>query len=403
MSLCWKEYVCPTDGWLAAAHSDLRGLVLDCMTTLGLSTCAALCYAPKTARLALKYHGLALSRLHVALASHAGDDRTLLAIMILTHVHTAIHDDRQALPGWTAHIDGCVEILHIRGYSRLRAEEDQQLFFQAALNVVSYCFRSAKKVPTRLQGLTISLRENIRPTSPCLILWHLLAARTLVANQYSDHFHGKVVDQPAAIEQAMNAERELSRLLKHAIWHRTPSEHGSSIEEYLMMAGRAAVLFARLLLHLLVQATGAESANIKILDQLESSRRTCLALRQELFATISCQAELVKDEVRRTSSGYMLLLAQIGVTNAAFARADETMVRNLAGAAFNVVDKPQLPQHRLSRGYNIIWALFLIGGLEEPHSIQRQRAVSLLQDIGKTLAIDQAMELARRLEVDSNS
>lgn len=411
LAFCRAGYVCPSETWLASGDNESSALILDCMRALGLVTCATIRYAPEIVCLALKSYDSALSRLNAALTSpqFASNDQTLLAVMIVTNIETIISDKQRSFLGWTAHVSGCIKLLRLRGKSALRTEEGQHLFFQACLNIISHCFQSASRVPPSLMNLIALQEQHIPLNSHSRTIWHILTARALLANLHSDFLHKQTTDACTAVGKALSMDQLLLHLSDDTLQLRSHQLDAPTweafIEHYLVTVGHAALLFIRLMLHLMILALAKDSTSVQaeFSDQTSCSRGVICGLRMEILSVVVHQAELVEQEVQYHSTGppscYMLLLAQIGVTNAAFAQADETVVRTLAAADFNVLKAPQAPVLRLSRGYNIIWALFLVGGLGTINSLERRRASDLLRHLGKSFDIIQAFTLADRLDI----
>lgn len=405
-------------GIIARSISDDQNLLPECLKALGLATCAVAESSTSLSIDAKRYYLSALAKTNTALAtfSRATTDSTLLSVMILSNIETIFGSNSQSFEAWSAHISGSTALLNLRGEAQLKTISGRLLFMQASTNIVSNCIRNVAPVPTHLHTLTEAAEPFLSTASHDAVVWAIHRARLTLADLCSavvPAMEAAVADETA--EKALDLDNYLTEMFRKG--PPNPSISKSDEEPFpdlnhplivrIFWASQCwmSMLVVRLILHLLISAV---SRTVNQQPRLQSSYTQSDNLQQSILELVAYQINLAKSELDldATAAGpattSRLVSAQAGVSNAVSAMADHLLVESLSGSP--VLSVPEdVPILRLSRGYNVISPLLLVGQIASPSSINRNGACRLLRLAGETMGILQADVLAGRLEVMCDS
>ena len=119
-------------------------------------------------RLARSHYSQALARINEALSNPklAVLDATLLSVLLLSAFEALAFQGRGSPNGWTAHVQGSVTLLELRGEKQLKTELGQKLFIQASQNIRTSCGQLHIPVPPefcRLQRHAATVFDSKAP------------------------------------------------------------------------------------------------------------------------------------------------------------------------------------------------------------------------------------------------
>ena len=417
LSFCWRYYGCSQDAIETSCTTDSQALLPDCIKALGLATCATIESSRDLSIKAKRYYLSALAKTNTALASpsRARSDSTLLSVMILSNIETIMGSNPQSFEAWTAHISGSTALLKVRGDAQLRTAAGRLLFMQASTNVVSECMRMTTRVPIYLHTLTDTAASYMSIESPDYVIWAIHRARLVLADLCSDVVAKRPRESDAVVLEAIRLGEYLVEVFRHGPPNPSSLKVSGNDEadglpnvQYCLLVRNFQVsqcwismLVVRMILHLLISTLIRSASDTTSMDaQIQSSKPTLDALQCDILDTVAYQVRLAKGELGLTGTNstlYRLFSAQAGVSNAVSAMADHLLVESLCRS--KLLTLPQEPPvFRLSRGYNVISPLLLVGQVAGPGSPLRRSACRLLRSAGESMAIQQAFILADQLE-----
>ncbi|KAK1980413.1 hypothetical protein LZ30DRAFT_723428 [Colletotrichum cereale] len=122
----------------------------------------------KTARAS---YARALVQTNSCLASpkDAVRDQTLAAVLVLGLFEAIAFSDEQSPASWTAHTNGAVQLLRLRGSRQFESKVGSQMFTQTMINIRTSCIQRAVAVPEEFVKLHIESVPFLRGEDPAIL------------------------------------------------------------------------------------------------------------------------------------------------------------------------------------------------------------------------------------------
>ena len=93
-------------------------------------------------------------------------DQTLASILLLGLFETTVFAGRASPEEWTAHMNGALQLLLLRGKQQFDSDVAADLFAHAANNIRASCVQRGVEVPADLQALTLQARPFLQYKNP---------------------------------------------------------------------------------------------------------------------------------------------------------------------------------------------------------------------------------------------
>ncbi|KAK6845960.1 hypothetical protein PG987_001148 [Apiospora arundinis] len=132
--------------------------------------------SPELNLLARAHYAKALTRTNWDLSSPevAVLDSTMLQVMLLSFFEALVFEGRNVPWDWTTHLDGIVQLIHLRGMSQLDTDFGRALFLHACGNIKTSCAQRSLRLPSHLAVLEQRLASVMDPRDIHLRLGHVL-------------------------------------------------------------------------------------------------------------------------------------------------------------------------------------------------------------------------------------
>ncbi|KAK4202942.1 hypothetical protein QBC40DRAFT_319686 [Triangularia verruculosa] len=203
--------------WLAHAYrqNDRRFAPLRAaIEAAGLAGLSNLGPSPQLSIQSKRQYRDALTAVKDALSnpSHAADDATLMAVILLGLYEMINFDTWDRYHNWTTHIQGATALLDLRGREQFTRERGGQLYVQIRPQILLACMKQRSTVPPALVKATYNFqssgireqlhqRETRNPASICEISFRVVNLRAAVKNG--------TLSQKEILERALDIEADL--------------------------------------------------------------------------------------------------------------------------------------------------------------------------------------------------
>jgi hypothetical protein len=126
--------------------------LLASMYAVGLASFSNHIHSPALTARARKGYMTALNLTNAALRSptDAKKDSTLFAIMILGIYEIVAGTNAQSVLAWTSHVNGAAALVDYRGIEQFNSEAGQRLFYQVISNLMISCLQRTTRMPQRI-------------------------------------------------------------------------------------------------------------------------------------------------------------------------------------------------------------------------------------------------------------
>jgi hypothetical protein len=412
----------------ASAPPRLDSAVVTCMKAFGSAIYAILQQSAGARAATDRFYHDAIVRVNqaIALPQCARDNRTLLAIMILSSFGTA----KGALTGvsedLTVHISGCVALLKARGIAQMQSVEGLMLFVQACVNITSHCLLTRARVPKVIFTLTELGAPFVDYKSNLGVAWTVHRTRLIMTNIYQDIMESRTTDPKATIQYLICLDSGLNKLITSNVFDgvsllpfppELPSAGISStmspsaIQQFQEINGYNTMRVYRIILHLMVLKLvhGSTATSVSSIRDMELHVRSSTnEIQQQQTAILddwSRQLACVAPSSHNNTFTAPSILPQVlkpppGISHTNAAAAAVVMAQSLTGCRVIALDDLEPAILRLSYGYVMIWPLVLTSVTSRTNSANRRRANGSLRLVGTSLALHQATILADVLERD---
>lgn len=429
--LCDRAYEFPPGLIAGLPGEPADSAIPDCVKALGHATYVNAVQEAGPEFLiaeAHRHYRSALQKTNSALASPktAYWDSTLMAVMMLSNIETMLNPGLDSLNAWTTHVRGCAGLLELRGIDQLQTQAGRLLFTQACVNVLLDSMRVATRVPNHLHILSEAARYYIGRDSIEYTPWLILHHRLKLADIYADFMSGSMSEPEAAVGDIHARDQALIEALQHPGLEidlsssqlcdnsKDSASRGAAevFQAFIASQNTVIVLAMRMISHVLILAIlrdqlghmpsrRADGTSAQVMQ----STQIVEELQDEVLAMMPGHISLVQEYNRLSGSDAAtsrLLSSQPGVSSVACMWAEQLLIGSLCPASFLDLSQLKNAKCRLSRGYNVIWPLLLVGQIAGSASPQRQGACHQLRSVGKSLDIIQARFIADVLDTGSS-
>jgi hypothetical protein len=344
--------------------------LLASMSAVGLASFSNTMHAPELMTRAKRDYVNALRLTNLALRSstEVKKDSTLFSVMILSIFETVTGSSERSLSAWTEHINGAAALVKLRGPEQLKTQAGVRMFLQVTSNLMLSCVQRTIAMPEHI----IQLRKEAEHLMDIKNPWWKLSAVIIDFTIFRAAVRDcKIVGPRAVIEAALDIDRRFLALFANVSndW-KYEIVYTDDFPE-LIWNGNYHVYKEYWMVH------------------IWNGMRTCRILLQEA----------IRDQV---------LAASCAITPIFTEEESNTLNDNTISAMLKMRDDilASVPQHTPetlkrrpsfldgSRGYFVLWPLYLVASMDLTTQPIRKWAISRLRSIGESVGLRQAIVLA---------
>jgi hypothetical protein len=360
------------DSLCPQGHADAH--LLASMSAVGLATFSNSMHAPELMVRARRDYVTALQLTNLALRSptEVKKDSTLFSVMILSIFETVTGSSERSLSAWTEHINGAAALVKLRGREQFRTPAGMRMFLQVTSNLMLSCVQRAIAMPEHIIQLRKEARHFMDIENPSWKLSAVIIDFTIFRAAVRDC---KITGPRAVIEAALDIDRRfvavfdnLSDDWKYEIIY--SDDYPESIWN-----GNYHVYKEYWVAH------------------IWNGMRTCRILLQEV----------IRDQVLSGSSAMAIIFTE-EESKTLNDNAVSTMLKMRADILASVPQyTPEMLKRRPSfldgsRGYFVLWPLYLVAAMDMTTQPIRKWAIARLRSIGESVGLRQAIVLADSLD-----
>ena len=351
--------------------------LLACISAVGLASLSHQIKSPALMVKARKDYVNALQLTNTALRSpeDAKKDSTLFSVLILSVFEMVTGSNERSLGAWTEHVNGSAALVKLRGPDQFKTSAGQRMFPQVVSNLMLSCVQRTVPMPDHIIQLRKVVAKYADVESPGWKLSQVIIDFTFFRAAVREV---TLVGPKAIIEAALEIDRRFTEVFTDI-----PDEWKYST----VYTDESPDLIWNGHYHVYTDYWMA---------QLWNGMRTCRILLHET----------IRDQLLTASFAMTPIFSEAEMT-AQKERCVEIMLQLQADILASVpqhtlaaLNQNQRPSTLLegSRGYFVLWPLYMVGVMDLSTEPIRRWAISRLRSIGDTIGIRQAIVLADFLD-----
>ena len=393
----FAEYVVDQAGYING--SSVRNIDTSLLTTMKAVGLAGLACNQRASGLLIeskKLYVSAMHRINKALKNpiEATKDSTLLAILLLSIFETVAGCGQRSIATWSQHINGAVALLRLRGPEQLKTQLGLRLFYQITTNLMTNSMHHDIPLPDHIFELRA---EAAKYANREHVIWRFVEIMMNFTDFRYRVKHAAISDPQVILTTALELDRRLvaNFSIQEPLWKYEVvytdfdsdvvfAGHYHVYQDFMAAQVWNGMRTIRIMLHRIIQGalqkdaidTLPQLSHNERMQQSEISMRVLYQMQSDILASVPQHV------------GYCPVSAkpgpwsQFGSLRHDLAAPDHTTY--------------SLPMIRLSGGYALLWPLHLVGVLNISAGV-RERVISNLQMLGRTMGVQQALILAERL------
>ena len=385
----FTHYVTP---WSATDY-HIAGNLLHSIRAVGLAGILSSVNAPPLKTHAEQEYLEAIRLTNSALSCpvEAKKDSTLLGIIVLSIYEAITGRGEKSIAAWENHLRGAAALLKMRGMSQMHTADGRRLFLQITTTLVTSCIKNSIPLPEHIHDLRIEAEQYADPMSPT---WRLHGALIDFADFRAKVSRSLFSDPSEIIAKALEQEQNLISVFSNVSSAWNYSTVYTDADPDIVFAGCYhvypsfmaaqswnAIRSIRMLLHsIIIDAAGLLSPEYNA----EASRRILLELQSDMLSSVPQHIGYISKQ--RPSQPHRNLWSNFESVN------HDPFSKSGPG------DKMTLPDVRLYGGYNLLWNIWSTGTSRITTLDVRKWIVGILQRIGTTMDVQQALVLAELLQ-----
>ncbi|KAF4627517.1 hypothetical protein G7Y89_g10632 [Cudoniella acicularis] len=349
--------------------------LLASISAVGLATLSSAFHVPGMAVQARRDYVTALRLTNAALKSPANvkKDSTLFTVLILSIFETMTGSDAKSLTAWTKHVDGASALIQLRGVEQFRSTAGQRMFLQIMSSVILSCVQRSIYMPVEFLELRKHAAKHMDAFKPAWklsgIIIDFTSLRAAVRNL-------QIVGPRNIVDAALDLDRRFIEVAAEFLPEYGYETVYTDENPDLVWKG----FYHQYQNHWTAQIWNA-MRTCRIL--LHEAIRDQQLIGSNALVPIFTEAEIA---TQTESSNAIMLQLQADI---------------LASVPQHISDGSGLPNRSFlegSRGYFILWPLYLVCAMDLVTEEIRQWAIARLRSLAAMAGIGQANVLADHLE-----
>lgn len=399
----------PSTGFIDQMHThpdyDFSDNLLSSIKAVGLAGVFNVTKAPGLLVEASKQYVTAVRHLNAALQSpvEVKKDTTLMAVMVLGIFETLVGRSENSLVAWAAHLNGAAALMKIRGPEQMKTVAGRRLFAQITGMLATSCLQQETELPEHIFELRLELDKYVDIKN---IIWESHHVLIRFTNLYSAVKRDKLTDLREILSQSLDLDKKLVQVFSVAAEDWTFSTIYTDNDPELIYNGRFHVYQHALSAQVW---NGMRAMRIMLNEMIRNVLLTGFSLKPPLFVlkVHTEQLQTSTDVLYQISSDIISSVPQyLGYNfkgnlvspDSSFMSPEPVLLRNPGRDMLADLKTSSVPLFRTA-GYQLPWALFLVGVTDVVTEPILRWVIKMLKQITRVLGIQQATVLAERLEL----
>jgi hypothetical protein len=395
---------------------DMDDNLLASMKSVGLAGYSHVAHAPQLMNDARQEYTKALRLTNLALRSprDAKKDSTLLAIMILGIFETVTGCNQRSLNAWAEHINGAAALVKLRGLQQLRTPAGRRMFIQVTSSLLISCIQRRLALPAHIIELRAEAAKYINATETA---WRVQESMIAFADFRFKTQTGAITDLRVILSKAFEIDGTLLELFSDVPPGWEYETVFTDADPDVVFNGRYHVYYD----YWVAQLWNAmRTIRILLNEQIREILLQGFSSKPPLFLgpEYTAQLQISTDVLYELATGILSSVPQhLGyvskrtpqtpTSNSATPTSSEQPSSKFLWAAFDEyspalpwmhLDPTAKPMIRASGGYFLLWPLYLVGCMDITTDPVRRWVIRILETIGRSMGIQQALVLATLME-----
>ncbi|KAH6673305.1 hypothetical protein B0J14DRAFT_481483 [Halenospora varia] len=349
--------------------------LLASMSAVGLASLSHAMHSPEMVVQARKDYIAALRLTNAALRSPTDvkKDSTLFAVMILSIFETITGVDGASLGAWTKHIEGATALVKLRGVEQFNTVAGQRMFLQVMSNLMLSSVQRTVAIPAEILELRDKAGKFMDPAKPTWQVSGVIIDYTIFRAAVRNC---EIVGPRAIVEAALALDKRFIEI------YEALSEEFSFKTVYTSENPE------------LIWNGFYHQYQNHWTSQIWNGMRTCRILLHEtirdqvLVGAKALTAVFTEREITAQNESSVAIMLQL--------QAD--ILASVPEHTTNAAGKQSATLLEGSRGYFILWPLYLVGVMDLATQSVRQWVIRRLRLLALTVGISQANVLAEYME-----